>query len=473
MEGKGGRPGEVRVKGERGCATLRTSREHRPDPRSTPPLDPLPSAARNCPSIAEGSCHPRRHPAVPTAAPPPPRLHLVGPVPNPVPSPAVIKPSVAFNLRPTVAEIDLSALASNTRVAIRSASGARLIAVVKADAYGHGAATCAGTLLDAGAWGLAVSLVEEGVELRAAGVSAPILVLGGAAPGSEDLVVASGMRPVVWSQEQIRRLAAAARRAGTRCPIHLKIDTGMSRLGALLPELPALAECFAREASDALSLEGVMSHFACADSPDGEAESRRQLARFHEGLTTLRERGLEPVFSHICNSAGLARFPEAHLGAVRAGIALFGAASSPEVALDGLRPVMQLRSRLAAIRELPAGASVSYGHRTTLERDTRAGVVPVGYEDGYQRRMSASAHMLVRGRPCRILGNITMDLVLIDLNELEGEVADGERVVLLGRDGEREISVFDWARWADVIPYEVMCGISARVPRRAVVPVTH
>jgi alanine racemase len=370
-------------------------------------------------------------------------------------------------VRPTWAAIDASALAANLRaVQDHVGSRCRVLAVVKADGYGHGAIDAAKSFVDAGAWGLAVSLIEEGVELRQAGVRAPVLVLGGVPPGSEDVVVHGSLTPVVWAPQHLQLLTAAVRRSGAdTLPIHIKIDTGMSRLGVLPEDLPALLDWYELHAASELRIEGVMTHFACADDPDDEQTSLAQLDQFRACLALLGDRGIHPSIRHVCNSAGLVRYASAHLDMVRPGIALYGAASSDAVALPGLRLGMAVHSRLLGIRELPAGAKVSYGHRQTLTRASRLGIVPVGYGDGYPRNMSGQAQMLVRGHRVPIVGNITMDLTMVDVSDLP-DPREGERVTLLGRQGREQLDVYELAGWAGVIPYEIVCGISKRVPRK-------
>ncbi|MEZ4450049.1 MAG: alanine racemase [Nannocystaceae bacterium] len=369
-------------------------------------------------------------------------------------------------VRPTHAHIDFAALAHNLGV-VRSRIGprCRVLAVVKANGYGHGAIDAARAFVDAGAWGLAVSLVEEGVELRQAGINAPVLVLGGVHPGSEDVIVHRSLTPVVWAGEHLQRLAAAVRRSGAPpLGVHLKIDTGMSRLGLLPSELGALLDWIEGEDGVHLRLEGVMTHLACADEPD-DPVSPVQLEIFREALQTLGARGHHPSLRHVCNSAGIVRLPQAHFDMVRPGIALYGAASSAAVELAELQMAMTVHSRILGIRELPAGTRVSYGHREELKRPSRLGIVPVGYADGYPRRMSGRAQVLVRGHRCRVVGNITMDVSMIDVTDLP-DVREGERVTLLGPQGRERLSVHELAAWADEIPYEIMCGISKRVPRR-------
>lgn len=371
--------------------------------------------------------------------------------------------------RPTQASVDLEALRANLEAVQRLAGFARVLAVVKADAYGHGAVSASRTFVAAGAWGLAVSLVEEGLELRAAGIDAPIVVLGGVYPGLEELVVQHRLSPVVWEVEHIRRLAAAVKRtAGPPVPVHLKIDTGMSRLGLLPTELSAWLDVLSAEAGESLPLEGVMTHFACADV-EGDTFTAEQVARFEACLSLLRERSVEPGLRHACNSAGIVTAPRAHLDMVRPGLALYGVSPAAHLQFPGIRPSMTMESRIAGIRRLEAGAGVSYGHRTVLEAPAVLGIVPVGYEDGYMRSMSGSAQVIVAGRRCRVMGNVTMDTTMVDLTDLyrEGtEVNVGAPVTLLGCQGSERVTAAEWAEWAGVIPWEVLCGISKRVPRR-------
>jgi len=371
-----------------------------------------------------------------------------------------------IEVRPTTARIDHAALVHNLEhVQAHVGPDCRVLAVVKADAYGHGAIEAAATFAAHGAWGLAVSLVEEGVELREGGIHAPVVVLGGVVPGSQDVIVHRQLTPVVWSYEHLEMLAGAVVRAGARpLPVHLKIDTGMSRLGVLPGDLGALLEWFHADAGRSLILEGVMTHLACADDADDDLSNARQLSAFADCLGTIAARGLRPPLRHAGNSAALVRFPAAHYDMVRPGIALYGTASGREVELPGLRLAMEVGSRVLAVRQLPAGARISYGGRYQLPRDARVAVVPVGYADGYPRSMSGQAHMLVRGHRCRVLGNITMDVCMLDVTDLP-DVRAGERVVLMGQQGAQALDAHTLAEWAGVIPYEILCGISKRVPR--------
>lgn len=373
--------------------------------------------------------------------------------------------SSCVEVRRTFAEIDLGALQHNLGAVRAHVGNARVLAVVKADAYGHGAVRASEALLDAGAWGLAVSLVEQGLQLRDAGVRAPIVVLGGVAPSSADLFVQQRLTPVIWSVSQLDRLKAAVRRSDAEpLPVHLKIDTGMTRLGALPGELAPLLDWFARDQGQTVRFEGVMTHLAYADDGAEDVSSKAQLGLFDDCLSTISAAGLSPSLRHACNSAGLVRFPSAHFDMVRPGIALYGSAAAQEVQLEGLRQPMSLRSSVLAVREVPAGVRVSYGGRVQLDRASRLAIVPMGYGDGYPRNMSGSAQMLIRGQRCRVLGTITMDVCMLDVTDLPG-VDAGEAVTLLGEQGGDRIDLHEMAGWSGTISYEVICGVSKRVPR--------
>jgi alanine racemase len=373
---------------------------------------------------------------------------------------------VGVSVRPTQARIDTSALQHNMeRVQQHVGATCRVLAVVKADAYGHGAATAARAFVQAGAWGLAVSLVEEGIELREAGIGAPVVVLGGVPPTAAEVIVHRRLTPVVWTTDHLEHLSAAVSRTGARpLPVHVKIDTGMSRLGVLPEDLTPLIDWLGRDRGQTLLLQGVMTHLASADDMLDELTTKRQLTSFEHCLQTFSARGLQPTFRHAANSAALVRFRSARFDMVRPGIALYGGGSCREVQMPNLRGAMTVRSRILALRKLPAGSRISYGGAHQLERDSLLAVVPVGYADGYPRNMSGKAQMLVRGHRCRVLGNITMDTSMLDVTEIPG-VRIGEEVTLLGEHGPGHIDVFEVADWAGTIPYEVTCGISKRVPR--------
>jgi alanine racemase len=371
-------------------------------------------------------------------------------------------------LRPTWAEIDLGAVEHNVARLVAAAAPAALAAVVKADGYGHGAVPVARAALAAGARWLAVALVEEGVELRRAGIDAPVLVLAEPPPAAAPRVVAERLTPVVCRVEVIDALAKAVADAGRPEPlgVHLKVDTGMHRVGVDPAGVLEVARVIAQRPE--LVLEGVCTHLAVADEP-GHPYTDEQLRRFAAALDALRRAGLRPRLTHAANTAALLTQPAARHDLVRAGIGCYGIPPSPGLAAAcadlGLRPAMALRSRVSQVRDLPAGTAVSYGLHYRLAAPARVATVPVGYADGVPRNLGlVGGEALVGGRRARIAGAVTMDQCLLDVGDAPVEV--GDEVTLLGRQGGEEITAAEWAERLGTIPYEVVCGIGPRVPRR-------
>ncbi len=365
--------------------------------------------------------------------------------------------------RPTRVEIDLGALEHNFRLARRQAGPDRqVLAVVKADAYGHGAARVASALEGAGADLFGVAIVEEGVELRRAGIGLPVLVLGGLYPGQAEEALAHRLTPCLFDLESARRLDAAARSAGRQASYHLKIDTGMGRIGLRPEELPSVLSELSRLSF--LTMEGVVTHLALADDP-AHPFTDEQLRRFRGSLAAIRQAGFAPRLIHCSNSAALftREIPEANL--VRPGIVLYGGLPSDHFQgrLD-LRPVMSLRSAVAQVKEVPAGTGISYGHRFIASRTSLVAAVPVGYADGYNRLLSGQGEALVLGRRARVAGTVCMDWILLDVSDIPG-VKVGDEVTLLGADGDERISAEEWAERIGTISYEVFCQIGKRVPR--------
>ena len=371
------------------------------------------------------------------------------------------------DVRPTRAVIDLAALRDNAAL-LKRVSGAALCAAVKGDAYGHGAVPVARALETAGSCEvLAVSLVEEGIELRAAGLTMPILVMGPALDGGHDELVARDLTPVVSDPSDLARFAAIGRARARQIPIHIKVDTGMGRLGIPVAGVrPLVARALA---AGGVAIEGICTHLACADLPDlaaATASVSAQLAAFDVALADARSAGAAPRLVHAANSAAAFRFPATRFDMVRAGIALYGNGPvAPPVELGRLRQVMQLESKVAQIRDVPVGQAVSYGSIWRAERPSRIAVIPVGYADGYPRRLTARADALVHGERCPVVGVISMDIVLVDVTSLAHDARVGDAVVLLGSQGESSISTAELADRAGLIEYEVTCGISRRVPR--------
>jgi alanine racemase len=370
---------------------------------------------------------------------------------------------VREDTRPTAAEVDLDAIRDNVAVIRnRLAPRTRLMAVVKADGYGHGAEAVARAAIGAGAAALGVALPEEGALLREAGITHPILVLGATLPPQWPLLVRFRLETVVSDAATARGIAAVARAAGQSVGVHLKIDTGMGRIG-LAADGPVLelAELLAHEPG--IAWEGLMSHLADADDPD-PAYTREQYRRFLGVVERLRRAGREPPLLHLANSAATFRFPGLHLDQVRVGLALYGLLSGVPGA-EALRPALRLVSRLVLVKQLPPGHGVGYGHTFRTTRRTRIGIVPVGYADGYRRGLSNRAWVLIGGRRVPVVGRVSMDQIAVALPD-SLEAAPGDEVVLLGRQGAHAVTADDWARWLDTIPYEVVTGIGARVPRR-------
>lgn len=376
-------------------------------------------------------------------------------------------------LRPAWAEIDLDAVRHNVALLRRCALPAALCAVVKADAYGHGAVPVARAALDAGAARLAVALVDEGIELRDAKVSAPVLVLSEPADlqGAE-AAVGAGLAVTLASPEGLALVAAAARNAGTRATVHVKVDTGMHRLGIGPAQAPALAAAVA--ADPALRLEAIWTHLSVADgtSADDRAFTALQLERFDAVVRGLGER---PTLVHAANTAATVAWPASRYDMVRCGIGIYGLPPAAHMADDSpggagavlgrLRPALSLRARVSALRVLEAGERPSYGRRLALERRSVVATVPLGYADGVRRALfDAGCSVLVRGRRRRLAGVVTMDQVVVDCGD-DDTVSVGDEVTFIGRQGGEEIGAMEWAAMVGTIGYEVVCGIGARVPR--------
>jgi len=364
----------------------------------------------------------------------------------------------ATALRHAWVEIDLAALVRNFERLEAAVAPARVLPVVKADAYGHGAVAVARALEPAGAAGFAVALVEEGIELRQAGVRSQVLVLSPTPEGAEDALLEFGLVPAVSGLDQLERIEARALASGHRLDVHLKFDTGMSRLG--LPEATA-EEVLARvRGSRALRLAGLMSHLAEAENAQSPANAE-QLARFRALAARLGAEERERVALHLANSAGGLLSPATRFDLVRSGLALYG--GGPWRQALGLSPVMAVRAELVTTREVAPGTRAGYGGRWRAERPSRLGVVPLGYADGYPWRAEARAEALLRGRRVPLAGAVSMDLILLDLTECGGE--DGEVVTLLGADGVEEVTADELALRSGTLVYEILCHFGLRLPR--------
>ena len=361
------------------------------------------------------------------------------------------------------ASVDLDAIRANVRRLRSSAPSAELMAVVKADGYGHGLLPSARAALDGGATWLGVSALEEALALRAGGVTARVLSWLNA-PGEPlhdgvaadiDLSVSS-----LWALEET---VAAARRVGQVARIHLKVDTGLGRSGATAAQWPDLVAAAAKaEASGEVSAVGVWSHFAYADDP-GHPTIAAQVAVFGEALEVAERVGLCPRVRHLANSAATLTLPTAHFDLVRPGIAVYGLSPVPQVSTYGLRPAMTLRGRVALVKDVPAGTGVSYGHRYTTTRPTRLALIPLGYADGVPRAASNTAEIWLAGLRRRISGTVCMDQFAVDVGD--DRVDAGERFVLFGPGDHGEPTAYDWADALHTISYEIVSRVGVRVPR--------
>ncbi|MBY6275137.1 alanine racemase [Symbiobacterium thermophilum] len=365
-------------------------------------------------------------------------------------------------MRPTWAEVDLNAVRANIRALKRISKAPRLMAVVKANGYGHGAVPVATAAIEAGADWLGVASVEEGVTLRRHGIFAPILVLGYVSPGQAEAVLTEGLRVALFDGELGQALNREGRRLGRRARVHLKVDTGMGRIGLQPAEVGRLGRELAR--LDHVEVEGVFTHLATADEP-GNPYTRLQLERYEAALAELAAAGVRPAIRHAANSAGLMLHPEAHYDMVRSGIAVVGLPPAPGVAWPvKLAPALTWKTRVGLVKWLEAGHSISYGCTYTTARREQIATLPVGYADGYPRRLSNRAQVLIRGRRCPVVGVVTMDQMMVRVPD-DLPVRVGDEVVLIGRQGGEEITATELAGLADTISYEIVCGISRRVPR--------
>jgi alanine racemase len=368
--------------------------------------------------------------------------------------------------RPTVAEIDLEALRFNLKQLQRlTGDQAEVLAVVKANAYGHGAPEVSRELESAGASLFGVATTEEGIELRLGGVTSPILVLAGTYPEEFDRIVANRLTPVIYDLDIARAFHARAEKERRRLSVHLKIDTGMSRLGIPWRRWEEALEVLG--ALKMLPVEGLMSHFSAAEGEGtgDRAFTEEQLARFTRCVDLARKKGMNPRYLHLANSAAAALLESARFNLVRSGLMLYGYHPAPSLrGLGPLMPVLRWKTAVLSLKKVPKGDPVSYGRTFHCAGESLIAVLPVGYADGYSRRLSNRGEVLVKGRRAKIAGIVCMDLTMVDVSKVPG-VKVGDEVVLLGKQEEDEISAVEMAGWVESIPYEVLCGIGKRVPR--------
>jgi len=378
-------------------------------------------------------------------------------------------PENTFARRPTWAEIDLNNLAANfNRVRQRVSPVSRVMAVIKANAYGHGAVACARRLANEGADWFGVALPEEGIELRSAGITQPVLCLAGFWPGQAAACIKNNLTPVVFRLDTIEALNQAASNAGVVADVHVKVDTGMGRLGVRFDELSEFVNALAKFRN--VRIDGIMSHLAAADDNTCEPLTHDQIQRFEDAVIVFRDHGYHPTHLHLANSAGIFGHRDAWGNMVRPGGVLYGlwrdvlplSTSDP-----GLLPVMSLHSRISLLKWVPAGETIGYGCTFEASRRSLIATLPVGYHDGYMRGLSNRAHVIVRGVYAPVVGRISMDLTLIDVTNVPDIKLD-EQVTLLGwnrQQPELKIPAEDLARIAGTLSYEVTCGVSERVPR--------
>lgn len=369
------------------------------------------------------------------------------------------------NLRPTWAEVSLSALRQNFRVMRDLVAPATVCAVVKAHAYGHGAVECARVLEQEGANWFGVTSTDEGLALRDGGITGRILLMTGFWRGDEEFLLANDLTPAVWQQEHIERLEKAARRAHKTISAHLKVDTGMARLGAGLDDLPQLLTLF--RSARHVKLEAVFSHLASAEvvnAPEVDA----QLACFEQALAAVRESAFAPSYFHIANTSAIATRPKSWMNFVRPGIALYGY-QLPSVhkgkSFDlAISPILSWKTRIFSMRDVKASQAIGYSGAYVTRSPARIAALPVGYADGLSRKLSSRGRVIVDDQYAPIVGNISMDITLIDVTAVPSAKI-GSDVIILGRSEHCAVTADDHARLAETIPYEILCSISKRVPR--------
>ncbi len=367
------------------------------------------------------------------------------------------------NSRPTFVEVDLRAILANYhRIREAVGPGVGIMGIVKADAYGHGAVPVARTLVGAGAEWLGVARLEEGVELRMAGIQAPILLLGGAEPEEAEAIREFSLQCAVFTDELIEALDAEGRQWDRKLHVHLKVDTGMHRLGAAMDDLERITSKIMT--SPGLSLEGVMSHFASAEDPQGD-QTQGQLQAFERAVETVERVSGRRLFRHLSNSTGAVTLPRTRHDLVRPGIMLYGAHMA-EITRNQIRlePAFSWKARIRQVKRVKTGDPVGYSALWKAERDSTIAIVSAGYADGFSRSLTNRAQVIVNGRRVPVAGRVSMDLIAVDVTDA-GDVRTGNEVTIIGRDGSASVTVEEWAGWLGTIPYEIFCAVSRRVPR--------
>lgn len=367
--------------------------------------------------------------------------------------------------RPAWAEINLSAIAHNLKeLRMVTGSQAKIMAVVKANGYGHGAVEVSTMALANGACYLGVAILNEAVELRQAGIKAPILIMGFTPPEQVFDAVKEDITLTVYNIEGAKAISEAAARLGKKAKIHVKVDTGMGRLG-FSSDISTAGEIMKIAAFPAVELEGMFTHFAVADIKDKEY-SKRQFEKFSEIDNELRNHGLNIPIKHTANSAAIIDLPDFHADMVRAGVSLYGLYPSDEVFKDkvDLIPAMTFKARVANVKTVPEGTSISYGRTYITAKETKVATIPVGYADGYTRLFSNRAHVIVKGVRVPVIGRVCMDQFMVDVSNIP-DVAIGDEVILMGSQGDQEVTADELADLIGTINYEIVCMVSSRVPR--------
>lgn len=363
--------------------------------------------------------------------------------------------------RPTFAEIDLHAIAHNIRAIRARVSPAEVMAVVKANGYGHGAVQVARAALAAGATWLGVALLEEALALRHAGIATPILVFGGLFENQIDAYLAHDLQMTLYDARMAESISQRAQALHKTAAVHVKFDTGMGRVG-----VAHAAHAFLQQIANlpGLAVQGLCTHFAASDERD-LSYAHAQLKHFHALIAAAREYGIAPRWIHAANSGAILSLPEAHFNLVRAGVMLYGYYPSAEVERTvPLQPAMRLKTRVLFLKRVSRGTFVSYNRTFQTQRESVLATLPIGYADGFPRRFSNNMHVLIRGCKCPVVGRVCMDQIIVDVTEVS-DIVVGDEVVLMGEQGEAEISIYEWCEKLGTIPYEVTCCISARVPR--------
>lgn len=382
----------------------------------------------------------------------------------------------SVSARPNWAEVSLSALQHNFRVVQQHVGlGTTICAVVKCDAYGHGVVECSRALEAAGATWFGVTSTEEGMKLRLAGIPGRVLVMTGFWRGEEEEVIRNGLTATVWTLEHIRTLKAEAHKLRRRrVPVHLKVDTGMGRLGCGMEELESICEALvqagALDAGGELFVEGIFSHLASAEDLDA-IDAKQQSENFECAIATLERHGIKPQYVHMANSAAVIARPDTWKNIVRPGLLLYGyqqdfvsANGAPPTPKLPLIPVLSWKVRIIGLRDFEVGKALGYSGAYVTKRASKIAVLPVGYGDGLTRQLSSRGEVIVRGEYAPIVGNVAMDLTLVDVTDIRG-VELGDDVILIGEAGDKRVTALEQARWSQTIPYEVLCGLSPRVPR--------